>query len=132
MTHQICYSIVTCRYHLIVRHYLKNRDYNSLLNICERLGPDNPQLWLQALTGLRKDKTAPANLLPQILQVIAQEKLQSPLQVLNCLTVENGPNLSSVREYFLQVFQKEHDYTKQVKAIDRDKKNVFFIYAKID
>lgn len=102
---------------MIVRHYLKNRDYNSLLNICKRLGPNQPQLWLQALTGLRKDKTAPANLLPQILQVIAQEKLQSPLQVLNCLAVENGPNLASVRDYFLQVFQKEHDSTKQVRII---------------
>lgn len=88
-----------------------------MLNICKRLGPNQPQLWLQALTGLRKDKTAPANLLSQILQVIAQEKLQSPLQVLNCLAVENGPQLSSVREYFLQVFQKEYESTKQVRII---------------
>lgn len=88
-----------------------------MLNICKRLGSNQPQLWLQALTGLRKDKTAPANLLPQILQVIAQEKLQSPLQVLSCLAVENGPNLSSVREYFTQVFQKEYDSAKQVSKI---------------
>ncbi|KAJ6646297.1 Vacuolar protein sorting-associated protein 11 like [Pseudolycoriella hygida] len=111
-------------YHLIVRHYLKNRDYNSLLNICKRLGANQPQLWLQALTGLRKDKTAPSNLLPQILQVIAQEKLQSPLQVLNCLAVESGPNLSSVREYFLQVFQKEYDSTKQEEeAVEKYRKD---------
>jgi vacuolar protein sorting-associated protein 11 len=43
----------------------------------------------------------------------AQEKLQSPLQVLNCLAVENGPKLSSVRDYFLQVFQKETDSIRQ-------------------
>lgn len=49
-----------------------------------------------------------------ILQLIAQEKLQSPLQVLNCLAVESGPNLSSVREYFLQVFDKENTLTNQV------------------
>uniref|UniRef100_A0A1B0CT92 Vacuolar protein sorting-associated protein 11 homolog n=2 Tax=Lutzomyia longipalpis TaxID=7200 RepID=A0A1B0CT92_LUTLO len=96
-------------YHLIVRHHLKNRDYNRLLDTCRRLGALQPQLWLQALTGLRSDKTAPSNLLSQILHVIAQEKLQSPLQVLNCLAVGNGPNLASVREYFLQVFQKEED-----------------------
>uniref|UniRef100_A0A1L8DVY0 Vacuolar protein sorting-associated protein 11 homolog n=1 Tax=Nyssomyia neivai TaxID=330878 RepID=A0A1L8DVY0_9DIPT len=100
-------------YHLIVRHHLKNRDYNRLLDTCRRLGTLQPQLWLQALTGLRSDKTAPANLLSQILNVIAQEKLQSPLQVLNCLAVEKGPNLSSVREYFLQVFQKETDSFRQ-------------------
>lgn len=46
--------------------------------------------------------------------LIAQEKLQSPLQVLNCLAVENGPNLSSVRDYFLQVFQKDNESTKNV------------------
>lgn len=39
--------------------------------------------------------------------------MQSPLQVLNCLAVENGPNLLNVREYFLQVFQKENESTKQ-------------------
>ncbi|XP_059608812.1 vacuolar protein sorting-associated protein 11 homolog [Phlebotomus argentipes] len=100
-------------YHLIVRHHLKNRDYNSLLDTCRRLGSLQSSLWLQALTGLRSDKTAPSNLLSQILHVIAQEKLQSPLQVLNCLAVENGPNLSSVREYFMQVFQKECDSFRQ-------------------
>ena len=41
--------------------------------------------------------------------IIAQEKLQSPLQILNCLSVNNGPNLLSVREYFIQVFNKEID-----------------------
>uniref|UniRef100_A0A6B2EKS8 Vacuolar protein sorting-associated protein 11 homolog n=1 Tax=Phlebotomus kandelakii TaxID=1109342 RepID=A0A6B2EKS8_9DIPT len=100
-------------YHLIVRHHLKNREYNRLLETCRRLGTLQPSLWLQALTGLRSDKTAPSNLLAQILNVIAQEKLQSPLQVLNCLAVENGPHLSSVREYFLQVFQKESESFRQ-------------------
>lgn len=100
-------------YHLIVRHHLKNRDYNRLLDTCKRLGTLQPSLWLQALAGLRSDKTAPSNLLSQILHVIAQEKLQSPLQILNCLAVENGPSLSSVREYFLQVFQKENDSFRQ-------------------
>lgn len=58
--------------------------------------------------------------------VIAQEKLQSPLQVLNCLAVENGPNLSSVREYFLQVFQRENDSTKQV-----FKRFCFYLYINV-
>lgn len=44
----------------------------------------------------------------------AQEKLQSPLQVLMCLAVENGPNLSAVRDYFLQVFQKDNESAKNV------------------
>lgn len=132
------------RYHLIVRYYLKIGDYNSLINSCKRLGKMQPSLWLQALTGLRDNKNAPSNLLAQVLQVIgkihvslfkilssifffiffcifflfvfiAQEKLQSPLQVLMCLAVENGPNLSAVRDYFLQVFQKDNESAKNVR-----------------
>lgn len=57
-------------YHLIVRHYLKLGDYNSLIATCKRLGPLQPSLWLQALSGLRNNKNAPSNLLSQVLQVI--------------------------------------------------------------
>lgn len=59
-------------YHLIVRYYLKNGDYNNLMNTCKRLGKIQPTLWLQAMTGLRTNKSAPANLLPQVLQVIGK------------------------------------------------------------
>lgn len=45
---------------------------------------------------------------------LAQEKLQSPLQVLMCLAVDNGPNLSVVRDYFLQVFQKDNESARNV------------------
>lgn len=44
----------------------------------------------------------------------AQDKLQSPLQVLMCLAIENGPLLSSVRDYFLQVFQKDNESAQKV------------------
>ncbi|CAD7089452.1 unnamed protein product [Hermetia illucens] len=100
-------------YHLVVRYHLKNRDYNGLISTCKRLGSNQPSLWLQALTGLRDDDKAPPTLLLQVLNVIASEKLQSPLQVLNCLAVENGPNLLHVRDYFLQVFKKEEEKTRQ-------------------
>lgn len=50
---------------------------------------------------------------------VATEKLQSPLQVLNCLAVEHGPKIRHVREYFLQVFQKEDEIAKQeMKDVD--------------
>lgn len=57
---------------MIVRYYLKIGDYNSLTNTCKRLGKTQPTLWLQALTGLRDNKNAPTNLLPQVLQVIGK------------------------------------------------------------
>ncbi|XP_058450947.1 vacuolar protein sorting-associated protein 11 homolog [Malaya genurostris] len=99
-------------YHLIIRHCLKNRDYENLLAYCRKLGQHDASLWLLALNGLKNDVGAPSKLLSQVLYVIAQEKLQAPLQILNCLAVENGPTLLSVRDYFMQVFQKEQESTR--------------------
>lgn len=101
-------------YHLIVRHYLKHGEYNRLLDTCARLGKQNPTLWLQALTGLRDDANAPPDMLTEILNVIGEHKLQSPLQVLKSLVADgSGPKLRSVRDYFWQVFKHENDYFRE-------------------
>lgn len=41
-----------------------------------------------------------------------------------CLAVENGPNLSAVRDYFLQVFQKDNESAKNVRMAQVIYKNV--------
>lgn len=95
-------------YNLIVRHYIATQDYPSLYTLCKRLGSLEPTVWLHTLNGLKNNNQVPTTFLQEILQVIATEKLQSPLQVLGVLTaIENGPNLSSVRYFFTQIFQKE-------------------------
>jgi len=95
-------------YNLIVRHYLTSKDYSNLYALCRRLGSSEPSIWLHTLNGLKMNSEVPNSFLQEILQVIAAEKLQSPLQVLNALaSIETGPNLSSVRNYFMQTFQKE-------------------------
>lgn len=98
-------------YNLIVRHYLSTNDYASLYTLCKRLGSTDSSIWLHTLNGLRLASNVPSSILQEILQVIATEKLLSPLQVLNALTAINkdGPNLSNVRSYFLQIFQKEDE-----------------------
>lgn len=101
-------------YNLIVRHYLATQDYSNLYVLCKRLGTMDPAIWLYTLNGLKNNKQVPNSFLHEILQVIAMQKLQSPLQVLGALTaIENGPNLSSVRNYFTQIFQKEGDIMSQ-------------------
>lgn len=101
-------------YNLIVRHHLATKDYTSLYVLCKRLGTVDPGIWLHTLNGLKNTNQVPTSFLQEILQVIAVEKLQSPLQVLGALTaIENGPNLSSVRQYFSQIFQKESDVMGQ-------------------
>lgn len=107
-------------HHLIVRHYLKNRDYENLLACCRKLGQNDASLWLLALNGLKNDRDAPPKLLSQVLQVIAQEKLQAPLQILNCLAVDNGPQLLPVRDYFMQVFQKEQESIRHDEELTRE------------
>lgn len=104
-------------YNLIVRHFLVIEDYSSLYALCKRLGSSDPQIWLYTLNGLKNNKQVPTSFVQEILQVIALEKLQSPLQVLQALTaIENGPNLSTVRHYFMQIFQKENDVMRQDEA----------------
>lgn len=101
-------------YNLIVRHYLASKDFSSLYMLCKRLGTAEPTIWLNTLNGLKNNNQVPTTFLQEILQVIAMEKLQSPLQVLGALAaIENGPNLSSVRHYFMQIFQKEGDVMSQ-------------------
>lgn len=101
-------------YNLIVRHYLATKDYGSLYMLCKRLGTQEPKIWLHTLNGLKNNNQVPTTFIQEILQVIATEKLQSPIQVLGALTaIENGPNLSSVRHYFTQIFQKEGDIMSQ-------------------
>lgn len=80
------------RYHLIIRYYLKVGDYNSLINSCKRLGKMQPSLWLQALTGLRDNKNAPANLLSQILQVISKFWIVRSLGILLEIRLLKQPN----------------------------------------
>ena len=101
-------------YNLIVRHYLATQDYSSLYVLCRRLGTLEPTIWLHTLNGLKSNNQVPNTFLQEILQVIVSEKLQSPLQVLSALTaIEKGPNLSSVRHYFTQIFQKEGEIMSQ-------------------
>lgn len=101
--------------HLIVRYCVQNENYDELLECCQRSA--QPSLWLQALMGIRSSKRVPHDLMQKILNVITLEKLLSPLQVLNCLAVENGPNLGAVREYFIRAFKKELESRKREEDI---------------
>ncbi|XP_055852753.1 vacuolar protein sorting-associated protein 11 homolog [Episyrphus balteatus] len=105
-------------YNLTIHYYVKNKDYNSLLSCCKSLGQFQPQLWIQALNELHNDPDVPMNVLLQILNVITTEKLQSPLQILQCLAVDRGPNISHVKDYYTQSFLKE------TTAISQEEKDV--------
>lgn len=100
-------------YQLVIKHYLHERDYDELLAFCTRLGAEHPDVWFHALNGLKRDAQCPAHLLAQVLQKIALGKQRSALQVLADLAIDGGPNLVSVRDYFQQVFDKEHQQIRK-------------------
>uniref|UniRef100_A0A336K2Y2 Vacuolar protein sorting-associated protein 11 homolog n=1 Tax=Culicoides sonorensis TaxID=179676 RepID=A0A336K2Y2_CULSO len=108
--------------HLIVRYCVQHKDYEELLNCCQRLGA--PSLWLQALMGIRNSDNVPFDLIQKILNVITNDKLLSPLQVLNTLAVENGPTLGACRDFFIRAFKKESDvFKREENAIIKFKKD---------
>lgn len=99
-------------YNLIVHHFLGTTNYSNLYTLSKRLSADDPSIWLHSLNCLKScsNDHIPTLFLQEILQTIANEKMQSPLQILNVLTsFENIPHLSTVRNYFLQIFQKEDE-----------------------
>lgn len=108
-------------YNLTIHYYVKNKDYDSILSCCKSLGQFQPQLWIQALNELHNDPDVPMNILLQILNVITTEKLQSPLQILQCLAVEQGPNISHVKDYYTQSFLKE---TTSISQEEKDVENL--------
>lgn len=110
-------------HNLSIRYYHQRKDYNNMIKNCENFGNNNPHLWIQALNG--SDSTIlPTNVLLQVLGVISREKLLSPLQVVEALSVENGPKMGQVKNYFLQMFQKENETLTQenveVKNLSKD------------
>lgn len=99
-------------HNLSIRYYHQRKDYNNMIQSCENFGNSNPNLWIQALNG--SDSTVlPTNVLLQVLGVISREKLLSPLQVGEALSVENGPKFGQVKDYFLQMFKKENEALAQ-------------------
>lgn len=99
-------------HNLSIRYYHQRKDYGNMIKSCENFGNNNPNLWIQALNG--SDSTIlPTNVLLQVLGVISREKLLSPLQIADALSVENGPKVGQVKDYFLDMFKRENEQLEQ-------------------
>lgn len=68
-------AFYTCRYELIIRHSLKHKDYNNVLDVCRRLGSSQPTLWLQALWGVCRNQDAPKEIVAEMLQFIGKKSI---------------------------------------------------------
>lgn len=63
------------RYQEILRFHLREGDSEQVLATCKRFGHQDPNLWVQALWSVAKNKDAPTKLLADILAYIGEYSL---------------------------------------------------------
>ncbi|XP_063984513.1 vacuolar protein sorting-associated protein 11 homolog [Diachasmimorpha longicaudata] len=100
-------------YHEILQFHLRERDDENVLGTCKRFGHQDPNLWIQALWCVARDKNSSPKLLADILGVISKEKLLPPLMVIDALSTSLNCSLGDVREYLNTVLKAEEEQTKQ-------------------
>lgn len=84
--------------------HLRSGDAEAALAVCRRRGALCPRLWLDVLWA-----PPPPRCLPELLNVIANEKLLSPILVIDCLASTPTYTLGDVRKYLTDVLKSEND-----------------------
>lgn len=105
------------QYQRILAYHIARCDSASVLACCRRFGHQEPSLWLQALWACVKDSTAQNNgtlslelteILPEILTIVAKERLLSPMLVVDALSTGSANViLRYVRDYIISELQRE-------------------------
>ncbi|CAK1555893.1 unnamed protein product [Leptosia nina] len=84
--------------------HLRSGEAEKALAVCRRRGDACPRLWLDVLWA-----PPPPSCLPDLLQVIAAEKLMSPILVIDCLASTPTYTLGDVRKYLMDVLKSEDE-----------------------
>ncbi|XP_048481068.1 vacuolar protein sorting-associated protein 11 homolog isoform X1 [Plutella xylostella] len=84
--------------------HLRLSEPTQALAVCKRRGAACPRLWLDLLYT-----PPPPALLQEVLAAIAQEKLLSPILVIDCLTSTPTYTLGDVRKYLMNVLKSEDE-----------------------
>ncbi|XP_034943521.1 vacuolar protein sorting-associated protein 11 homolog [Chelonus insularis] len=100
-------------YYEILQYHLREGDDESVLSTCKRFGHQDPNLWIQALWSVARNRKASPKLLADILSYISSEKLLSPLMVIDALSTSLTCTLGDVRSYLNSVLKSEHEQTLQ-------------------
>ncbi|XP_046409664.1 vacuolar protein sorting-associated protein 11 homolog isoform X1 [Neodiprion fabricii] len=99
-------------YQEILQYHLREGDNEQILATCKRFGHQDPNLWVQALWSVARNKNASSKLLADILTYIAKEKLLSPLMVVDALSTSMSCTLGDVRNYLNNVLRTENEQTQ--------------------
>ncbi|XP_072944579.1 vacuolar protein sorting-associated protein 11 homolog [Epargyreus clarus] len=84
--------------------HIRGGEAERALAVCRRRGAACPRLWLDVLWA-----PPPARCLPELLHVVASEKLLSPILVIDCLASTPSYTLGDVRKYLMDVLKSEND-----------------------
>ncbi|XP_076642334.1 vacuolar protein sorting 11 [Halictus rubicundus] len=99
-------------YEEILRFHLREGDSEQVLATCKRFGHQDPNLWVQALWSVARNKDAPTKLLADILAYIAQERLLSPLMVIDAISTSLSCTVGDVKTYLNSVLRTEQEQTQ--------------------
>ncbi|CAD6232599.1 GSCOCG00006969001-RA-CDS [Cotesia congregata] len=120
-------------YQEILQYHLREADDESVLSTCRRFGHQDPNLWVQALWSVARNRKASPKLLADILTFIAAEKLLSPLMVIDALSTSLNCTLGDVRSYLNSVLKTEHDQTiADHELVEKYRKDTIKLREQID
>ncbi|KAF5291395.1 hypothetical protein FQR65_LT01705 [Abscondita terminalis] len=102
-------------YQQILRYHILRSDYSSILSCCRRFGHQEPSLWIQALWScIRGGNESLLDLLPEVLKVIAKERLLSPQLIIEAIGAsESNITLAHVRSYIENELKIENEIIRE-------------------
>ncbi|CAH4030160.1 unnamed protein product [Pieris brassicae] len=100
--------------------HMRSGEADLALAVCRRRGAVCPRLWLDVLWT-----PPPPRCLPDLLHVVATEKLMSPILVVDCLASTPTYTLGDVRKYLMDVLKSEDEViTREQELATKYKKEI--------
>lgn len=98
----------------ILRFHIEHRgDLESAIQTCRRFGPQDPNLWIQALQSISREGECPPEYLSEILDQIESNRLMSPLLVLQTLAKSSTAGLGLLRDFLIRLHTTEEKLMKE-------------------
>jgi hypothetical protein len=105
----------------ILKHHIQHRNVASAVTTCRKFGDQNPGLWLQTLQFIANDNSYDnpnqQEQIGEILSVVEQNRLMSPLLVIRTLASSPNANLGLVRDFLKNAILIEDRQTKGDEAM---------------
>lgn len=98
----------------IVQYYMEQRDYNNVINSCNKYGDLDPNLWVQVLSYFAnaEDKEFEDEI-ASILQKIEKDNLLPPLLVVQILSKHPKTKLGNIKDYLSNKLQQDQLMIKE-------------------